>query len=94
MPFGRYNLAAKPMEERQRAIEDELAGLAAEEPSLPTGRSPLTPKDVSALGWLEEWTEGTPAEQRAMVLRALHGRKLIIGPGKAARFDPTRVSVV
>lgn len=96
MPFERYNRAAKPMEERQRAIEAELASLAAEEPDYlgsQTGRNPLTPRDVSYLGWLEEWTEGSTAEQRAMLLRALAGRRMVIGPGKSAKFDPERVTI-
>lgn len=97
MPFERYNRAAKPMEERQREIAAELAELVSAEPEpIPSGARTLQqadPHGYSQVSWLIEWDEGSTADKRAMILRALNGRHLVIGPGKSARFDPARVTI-
>jgi site-specific DNA recombinase len=97
MPFERYNRAAKPMEDRQREIEAELADLATAEPEpiLPGVRTlqQADPCGYSQISWLEEWDQGSTADRRAMVLRALNGRRMVIGRGRAATFDPARVTI-
>ena len=92
--LARYDAATAPLDARTGQLRAELAGLSAEadEPR-PTGRNPVTPRDYSFLSWLEVLTEGTPAEQRAAMARALAGRQLIVGPGQPARFTPDRITI-
>lgn len=78
---------------RLAAIKDKLEAIVEKPAAIPAGRSPITPSDESYLGWLEEWTNGTTQERRAMVLRALAGRRIIVGPGKGGPFNPTRVTI-
>jgi site-specific DNA recombinase len=82
--LARHDAICGLLETRQAEIADELAGLVPEIPEPPpTGkRNPITPADYAYLTLLEQWTEGSPADQRALVARALRGRKLVIGPGK------------
>lgn len=91
--LARVDLATRQLGERLAVIRDELVGLVPE-PALPAGARTLPAHIAARIGWLEVWTEGTPADQRAMVSRALAGRRLIVGPGKAARFDSARVTVL
>jgi hypothetical protein len=90
--LARHDAITRPLDARLAAIALEQAGLAATEQPALTGRT-LPARDVSWLGWLEAWDEGTVAERRALVVRALGGRRLTVGPGKAARFDSERVTV-
>jgi len=83
-------------EARQRAIHDELAALADAEPEpLPPGVRTISAHGAAWVGWLEQWTEGSTAVQRTMVLRALNGKKIAVArAGRSARrFDPGRVTV-
>jgi site-specific DNA recombinase len=85
----------EPVQARQRAIPSELAALAAAEPEpLPPGVRTLPAADVAWLDWLDRWDRGTSGERRSMVLRALGGRKIVVGPGQPARFDASRISTV
>jgi hypothetical protein len=76
--LARHDGICKPLEARLAEIESELSGLAVEEPVVLSGRT-IPERGQWWLGWLEQWTEGTPEEQRAMLRRALGGRKLIVG---------------
>jgi hypothetical protein len=92
MPRERYNRAARPLEQRLAEIDQELAGLVAEEP-IPAMVRTIPVRDQQYLGWLEAWVDGTVAERRAMVIRALAGHRIVVGPGGAAKFDPDRVTI-
>jgi site-specific DNA recombinase len=94
----RHDAICAPLEQRQAGIRAELQELAQATPEpIPQGTRTLQqfdPRGYAMMDWLEQWDSGSPAERRALVLRALHGRKLVIGPGQDARFDPDRVQVV
>ena len=103
--LARHDAACGPLEARQKAIRAELASLAAHEPEpIPVGVRTIPARDAAHIGWLETWTDGTPADRRAMVLRALNGRRLVVGralnDGRlmvggeyGRRFDPERVRI-
>jgi DNA invertase Pin-like site-specific DNA recombinase len=80
------------LDQQQEAIREELLDLAAQEPGpLPPGARTLPARDLAWVDWLARWDEGTSVERRAMLLRALDGRKIVVGPAKGAAG---RVSVV
>jgi len=99
----RHDAICKPLEARQAAIRAELAALALAEPEpIPSGLRRIEARDEAHLDWLIRWDEGSPAERRAMVLRALNGRRLVVGRalrdgrlmvGRDTRFDPERVRI-
>ena len=92
----RHDAICGPLEARQAEISRELAHLAAEEADrapLPPGTRTLSARDARHVEWLAEWTEGTDAERRAMVRRALGGQRIVVGPGEPAHFTPERVAV-
>jgi hypothetical protein len=91
LSLQRHVAIARPLEQRQATIRRELSELAETEPApLPEG---IPAEDWAHIDWLWRWDSGTYAEKRAMLLRPLNGRKLTVGPGRDARFDPSRVSV-
>lgn len=91
MSLSRYDAITGPLDRRLAVLRAELEGLEAVQPE---GYSPvLTPRAVAELEFLSAWQEGSALERRALVVRALRGRKLIVGPGRSARFDSSRVSV-
>jgi hypothetical protein len=92
LSLQRHDAACRPLEARQADIRAELASLAAEEPE-PVPARTISERDAAQVGWLEVWVYGTPGERRAMVLRALGGRRLIVGPGKPGSFDTNRVRI-
>jgi len=99
----RHDAICKPLEARQAAIRAELAALAIAEPEpIPSGLRRIEARDEAHLDWLIRWDEGSPAERRAMVLRALNGRRLVVSRalkdgrlmvGRDTRFDPERVRI-
>jgi hypothetical protein len=91
--LARYDAVTAPLDARLGQLRTELEALKAEPAPLPADVRTIPLRDQTWLGWLEQWTEGTTAEQRTMLARALAGRKLVVGRGKAARFDASRVSV-
>jgi hypothetical protein len=91
--LARYDAVVGPLDARRGQLMAELAALSAEAEPLPQGRT-IPVRDQRWLGWLEVLTEGTAAERRASLARALAGRKLVVGPGHPARFDASRVAVV
>jgi site-specific DNA recombinase len=91
--LARHDAVAEPLDARLAEIATALAELSATEPLPPTART-LPARDVQWLTWLERWDSGIVSEQRGMVVRALNGRKLIVGPGQSARFDEDRLSIV
>ena len=94
MSLARHDAICGPLEARLKAIAAEVAGLEAEvAEALPAGVRTLPARDAAWVGWLEVWTDGSPADKRAMVSRALGGKRIVVGPGRAARFDPERVTV-
>jgi DNA invertase Pin-like site-specific DNA recombinase len=98
----RHDAICGPLEKRQEKIKQELAELGPEpEPSLPPGRT-IPDVDAAHINWLDYWENGTPDERRYMVIRALNGRRLIVGRalrdgklavGNRTRFDPARVRI-
>jgi DNA invertase Pin-like site-specific DNA recombinase len=91
----RYDAVTRPLDERLRTLRAALAALSAEvtEP-LPHGARTIPERDQQYLDLLERWADGTVAEQRSMVLRALAGRRLVVGPGQPAKFTEGRITVV
>jgi site-specific DNA recombinase len=103
--LARHDAICGPLEARQKAIRGELAALALAVPEpVPAGLRPLGDRDAAHIDWLIRWDEGTSADRRAMVLRALGGRRLTVNralrDGKlmvgtnAVRFDPRRITIV
>lgn len=93
--LARVDLATKHLGERLEAIQGQIAALTAEAAeALPAGVRTLPARDQEWVGWLDTWDSGTTADRRAMVSRALGGKRIVVGPGRAARFDSARVSVV
>jgi len=88
----RHDSICLPLEARQAEISGELETLAANAPvPLPARTIPV--KDQTYLFWLNEWETGDNAARRSMLLRALNGRRPVVGPGQSARFDPSRVTL-
>lgn len=91
-----YEATRGPLLDRLDDIDSEIAALAEEAPPpLPAGARTLAqvdPTGYTRLGWLADWEEGTTADRRAMVERALRGRKIVVGKGEAAKFNPDRVT--
>jgi site-specific DNA recombinase len=87
--LARYDAVTGPLDARLAAVAAELAGLAPPSP-VPLPARTIPERDRSHVGWLIEWEEGN---RRAMVLRALAGRRIVVGPGHPSRFDSSRVSV-
>ena len=97
IPPLRFHAAADPLEAQQAKLVAELSAAATEEPDgegIADGswRSP-GPRHERYITWLEVATGDDVAAQRAMVVRALAGRKITVGPGRAAKFDPERVTI-
>jgi DNA invertase Pin-like site-specific DNA recombinase len=102
MSLARHDAACKPLEARQSDIRRELGELASAEPE-PVPARTISERDAAQVGWLEVWVDGTPAERRSMVLRALSGRKIVVDralrDGRLAvgedgrRFDSNRVRI-
>jgi DNA invertase Pin-like site-specific DNA recombinase len=92
LSLERYERIIKPLEadrERYRAEIDEL--VASSEPR--TYARVFTPRDIAYLTLLALWDEGDEVEQRRIVTSALRGRKIVVGRGRSARFDPERCRV-
>jgi site-specific DNA recombinase len=90
--LARYDAVVGPLDARLAAVAAELAGLAPEEP-VPLPARTIPGRDRAFVGWLIDWDEGTTAERRSMVLRALGGRRIVVGPGHPSRFDAGRITV-
>jgi hypothetical protein len=91
--LARHDAICAPLEKRLAEITREMSEVAVAAPVVPAMRT-IPRKDQNWVHWLEAWDSGTTADQRAMLLRALAGRRIVVGPGKAAKFDPERVTVV
>jgi hypothetical protein len=91
LALARYDAITGPLDKRLAALQAELDGLSGAEPE--TYSPALTPRDIEHLTLLEQWEDGTTAERRSMVLRALRGKRIVVGPGRAAKFDSSRVTV-
>jgi hypothetical protein len=93
--LARHDAVCKPLEEQMAAIRGALDEIADEEPA--DGRRMIPALARDHLGWLARWDDAEAAddvpERRRIVMMALRGRKLVVGPGRAARFDPARVHV-
>lgn len=93
----RHDAICDPLDERLKEITAGLAWLV----ELPESAPPpdtrtlaeADPGGYQQISWLDHWDSGTPAERRAMVLRALRGRRIVVGKGTPAAFDPDRVTV-
>jgi hypothetical protein len=92
LPMERYDAFVRPLDARIAALRAEIDALGAEPSSL-GGYYVHTSRDYERLTLLERWDDGDAAERRAIVKAALRGRRIVVGPGRSARFDPSRVSV-
>jgi DNA invertase Pin-like site-specific DNA recombinase len=87
MPLARYDAITGPLDARLAAIREELSGLALPEPIPEPHAIPL--RDRMHLEWLMREEE----DPRGVVLQALNGRTVTIGPGRPGLFDPARVQI-
>ena len=90
--LARHDAVTRPLDARMAVLKAELDDLGHAQLAPPVGRQ-IPARDQRHIGWLESWQEGSNTDRRAMVSRALQGRRLVIGPGKPARFDPARITV-
>ena len=87
----RYDAFVRPLDARVAKLRAEIDELGAGEPV--SGYYVHTPRDATRLLLLYQWDYGGPVERRAIVKLALRGRRIAVGPGRSARFDPGRVAV-
>lgn len=90
LTLQRYDAITIPLDKRIAALRAELDSLTTEPESYSPG---LSTRDINWLTLLEQWEDGTTAERRAMVVSALRGRRIVVGPGKSAKFDSARVTL-
>jgi DNA invertase Pin-like site-specific DNA recombinase len=96
MDLDEYDAAARPIAGQVAKLRAEIDALSAAEPAPESGSGHYvhTPRDYERLTLLERFDAGDPVECRGIVKMALRGRRIVVGPGRAARFDPERVAVV
>jgi site-specific DNA recombinase len=83
--LDRYDVVTKPLDMRLSKLRGELAALDDHKAGpVPRG---------SVQEWEDRYAVADPGQRRGIVLDALRGRKLVVGPGQPARFDPARVAV-
>ena len=85
--LARHDAICKPLDARLSEIDERLGELTADD----AGCQPAPVS--SAEEWTGRWAAADLAERRAIILAALRGRKLVVGPGQPARFDPARVTI-
>jgi site-specific DNA recombinase len=83
--LDRYDVVTKPLDMRLSKLRGELAALDDHKAG-PVRRG-------SVQEWEDRYAVADPGQRRGIVLDALRGRKLVVGPGQPARFDPARVAV-
>jgi DNA invertase Pin-like site-specific DNA recombinase len=94
MSLARHDAASGPLEKRQKEIAAELEALIMAEPEpVPPGLRRISARDMAHIDWLDRWESGSTIDRRAILLMALHGRRIVVSPGRAAVFDPDRVTV-
>ncbi len=93
LPLERYDAFVRPLDARVAGLRAGVDGLADAEPVEAAVYYVHAPRDAERLTLLEQWDAGDPVERRAIVKAALRGRRIVVGPGRSARFDPARVSV-
>lgn len=83
--LARYDAVTKPLDMRLQKLLAQLATLDGHEARpVPKG---------SVQEWENRYAAADSGKRRAIVLDALRGRKLVVGPGEPARFNPDRVTV-
>ncbi len=84
--LNRYDIAARPLDERIDKLKAERAALGEPSPQ----RLPRASREH----WQRRWKDADPGERRALLKMALRGRRLIVGPAgrgsPAERADVTR----
>jgi hypothetical protein len=94
MELDEYDAAAKPIAAQIAKIRAEVAALGADADVETDSRYYVhTPRDHERLTLLEKWDAGDAVERRAIVKAALRGKRIVVGQGRSARFDPSRVTV-
>ena len=95
LPLERYDAFVRPLDARigKLRAEIETLGLDADVDG-GSGYYVHTPRDYERLTLLEQWDAGAAVERRGIVKRALRGRRIVVGPGRSARFDAARCEVV
>ena len=94
LPLERYDAFVRPLDARIGKLRAEVEALALDAEPSSSGYYVHTPRDAERLTLLEQWDAGSAVERRGIVKRALRGRRLVVGPGRSARFDASRVTVV
>jgi site-specific DNA recombinase len=99
MDLDAHDAAVGPLRARLVAVRDQVRVLEdSRAAAVPVGPGiALTPRQELYGDWLAAWTDCGTAEKRALVVRALGGRRLVVGPsGKRADrgWDAERVTVV
>jgi hypothetical protein len=98
LELDEYDAAARPIAaqiDRLRAEIDELRTDADVGNVNSVGKPYFVhaPRDAERGRLLIRWEKGPAVDQRAIVRAALRGRRIVVGPGRAARFDPARCEV-
>ena len=94
LPLERYDALVRPLDTRISKLRAEIDALGANaDMDGGSGYYVHTPRDHERLTLLEQWDDGSPVERRGIVKRALRGRRIVVGPGRSARFDAERVTV-
>ena len=91
--LARHDAICGPLDSRLAEIARLVGVISAPLPAL--GPEVLTiPRADQEYGWwLAKWQSSSTGEKRAMVLRALQGKRPVVGPGRGGRPVASRVSV-
>jgi site-specific DNA recombinase len=90
----RYDRMVKPLERQAADLQARLEQLRAdpEQPGVVSEAEVAASRDE----WERRWDDGSVAERRGMIRRALRGRRLLVMPGDRSVprvFDPERVVI-
>lgn len=91
----RYARIVAPIEAQIGELLAQIAALAAEPVSGSAGATSAEDVAASRAEWGRRWDDATVTERRALIQRALRGRRLLVMPvGKAAGpFNPDRIVI-
>lgn len=89
----RYGRMVAPMEAQAAELRAKIEALAvAPEPGVASDDEVAASREE----WDRRWADGTPTERRALLRRALRGRRLLVMPADPAGprvFDPERIVI-
>jgi site-specific DNA recombinase len=95
MSLREADAIGRPLRSRRDALRDQLRVLEdSRAAAVPVGPGiAMTPRQAARGDWIAVAMNGTTAEKRGMVTRALGDRRLVIGPGTPSKFDAGRVTI-